>query len=242
MMNRTGQSKTNSSRFLGHGRIALVILLPLLISGCQLVALPVVTAMHVANVMDQKSVGAKADKLWEQQRANVRELQANGDPMGDYLYALGNAQGWIEEVKDPQKIVEIFEKAIAEGSGDAQLALGVYYFVGKVPFPYGSANNSIGLPERDRERGLQLVREGLKSQCSYAQPIVNARSNRACMKYYSAAYDIWPTYRDGLSRQNENGQWETVVSKNPALADEWRKIDEACEVSYNVLLSKRACD
>lgn len=98
--------------FFGIFRIAVVSVFCLLCASCQIIGIPVVTAMHLANVADQSSTSKRAAALWDRQRENVRELQARGDPMGDYLYALGNAQGWIKDTSDPIEIRDLLKRQL----------------------------------------------------------------------------------------------------------------------------------
>jgi hypothetical protein len=136
-------------------------------SACQIAAIPVATAMHVANVADQASIQKRSDKLWAQQRKNVKDLQARGDPMGDYLYALGNAQGWIGDTSDPIKIRDLLEKATKEGSSDAKIVLGTFYLTGVVT-GQDLRSKAIWLPEEvmNAQLGEQLIREGMRVRCT----------------------------------------------------------------------------
>ncbi|NML31740.1 hypothetical protein [Paraburkholderia antibiotica] len=220
--------KKTHCQILVGATISLLLLIS--ISGCQLAGVPVVTAMHVANVADQHAAGKRAEKLWDQQLAEMREMQARGDPMGDYLYALGNAQGWIKDTSDPLKIRDLLAKAAQEGSSDAKIVLGIYYFVGAIPH---QGTRSIWLPDslRDHQHGLQLIREGMQARCTYGEPVVSAYGNRAYLRYISAASRIWPYFRDGQYRKEANGNYITILDKDPRLEKEWRDLDSKCLAS-----------
>jgi hypothetical protein len=213
-------------------RFALAGFLCLLESGCQLAGVPVVTAMHVANVADQNAAHGRAEKLWDQQRSNVRELQSRHDPMGDYLYALGNAQGWIADTSDPIAIRDLFEKAVRNGSSDAKIVLGIFYFSGVVP-GRDSRPYPIRLPkaQQDRAAGVALIQEGIKIRCTYAEPVVDAYSNRTYLRYVSGAAWIWPVYRDGRNDIDAEGHFYSVVAKDPQLEKEWHDLDMQCRAS-----------
>ncbi len=208
------------------------LLLFVSISGCQVAAIPVATAMNLANVADEHTAGNGARILWDQQREYVRQLRAHGDPMGDYLYALGNAQGWIGDTSDPLQIRSLFEKAADEGSNDAKIVLGIFYFNGVVPSSFVGVN-SIRLPDNlvDHQRGLQLIREGMRVRCTYAEPVVSAYANRAYLRYVSAASRIWPNYRDGQYRRNASGSYVTILEKDRRLEKEWHDLDTKCHIS-----------
>ncbi|CAM2198389.1 Sel1 repeat family protein (plasmid) [Paraburkholderia kururiensis] len=147
--------------------------------------------------------------------------------MGDYLYALGNAEGWLNETADPLKIRDLFNKAAQEGSSDAKIVLGIYYLLGAVPSIYP---NSIWLPEAYRNQGvgLQLIRDGMKERCTYAEPVVNAYSDQLRMRYVSAASRVWPAFRDGRSSVDSAGHVYPVIEKNARLEGEWRELDKRC--------------
>ncbi|MGE8162804.1 hypothetical protein ACQKRQ_21900 [Paraburkholderia sp. NPDC080076] len=216
-------------RFWNPVCVAISSLLLMPISGCQLAAIPVVTAMHVANVADQHAVGNRGKKLWDQQVAGMRDMQSRGDPMGDYLYALGNAQGWITDTSDPLQIRDLFERAIAEGSSDAKIILGTFYLTGVVP-GQDLRSKAIWLPDEamDGKLGEQLIREGMKVRCTYVEPVVDAYSNRAYLRYVSGAAWIWPTYRDGRNGIDATGHFYPLIKKDERLAAEWQDLDKQC--------------
>lgn len=200
-------------------------------AGCDILGAPAVTAMHLANVQDRANTGRRAEKLWDQQRQNVRDLQAEGNPMGDYLYALGNLQGWIDDTKDPIKIRDLLEKAAGNGSSDANIVLGIFYFSGVVPDRF--TNTPIKLPKelRDRDLGLRLIREGIAVRCTYAEPAVDVYGNRAYMRYVSGAEWIWLRYRDGVYERDASGHYFATLEKNPGQEKIWHDIDIKCRAS-----------
>jgi TPR repeat protein len=207
-------------------------LLCLLEAGCQVAGVPVVTAMYLANVADQSTTHKRAEKLWDQQRSNVRELQARNDPMGDYLYALGNAQGWIGDTSDPLQIRDLLEKAAKEGSSDAQIMLGSFYLTGVVP-SHILRSHVIWLPHEvmNSQLGERLLREGMQVRCTYAEPVVDAYSNRTYLRYVSGAAWIWPAYRDGRNALDAAGNYYPLLNKDERLAAEWKELDRQCNSS-----------
>ncbi len=198
------------------------------LSGCQLLAAPVAGAMTLANVMDQRSQNRHAKRIWDDERAYVKTLQENGDPLGDYLYAIGNAQGWIKDTRDPKRVVELLQKAADKGSSDAMIMLGFYYFNASIPLDVGVPR----LPESmvDRKLGEQLIRAGIKQRCTYAKPAM--RDDGVYLRYVSAAETMKYTYRDGVTEPDASGVYrEFVVPRNPLLEREWAEMDNLCRAT-----------
>lgn len=188
--------------------------------------------MNLANVADEHAAGNRARVLWDQQREYVRRLQDHGDPMGDYLYALGNAQGWITDTSDPARIRDLLAKAAQEGSSDAHIVLGIFYFSGVVPGrdvrPY-----PVRLPieQQNRELGLDLIHDGIKVRCTYAEPVVDAYSNRTYIRYVSGASWVWPIFRDGRSAIDKAGHFYPLIEKDASREKEWHELDQRCRAS-----------
>lgn len=226
---RLGAVRTSYKRLV-CAAISLALLIS--VSGCQVAAVPVVTAMHVANVADRHAASKRAEKLWDQQLAEIREMQAQGDPMGDYLYALGNIQGWNRDTSDPLQIRDLLAKAAREGSSDAMIVLGIFYFSGALPSAY-FGKSAIWLPEEQRsvERGLELIRAGMRTRCTYAEPVVDSYSNRAYLRYVSAASRVWPVFRDGKNGRDASGNFYPIIEKDPRLEAEWHSLDMKCRDS-----------
>ncbi len=67
------------------------------------------------------------DLLADYQRA-VKSLQAQGDPLGDYLWAKANEDKKVDAPIDPAQIKKMVADAAARGSIDAQLLLAVRHF------------------------------------------------------------------------------------------------------------------
>ena len=80
----------------------------------------------LANRADQSSTRARIKALRAKQVEYLQALQAQGDPLGDYLFALANAEGWIGEnrITDPVRIRDLYRAAAENGSSDAMIALG----------------------------------------------------------------------------------------------------------------------
>lgn len=212
-------------------KLLLISLIVAVTAGCEIFGAPAVTAMHLANVEDQASISRRAEKLWEVHRQHVRVLQASGDPMGDYFYAIGNAHGWIDDAKNPVEIKNLLEKSANAGSSDAQLALGLFYFSGVIPG--GGMSPPVRLPTElmDRTRGLQLIRKGVSSRCTYAVPMIDVYANRAYIRRVSAAGWVWPYFRDGDYERDASGHYVSTLEKDPDQEKVWHDLDLRCGAS-----------
>lgn len=159
-------------------------------------------------------------------RQHIKTLQDQGDPMGDYYYAMANADGWIDEVKDPKAITALFEKAAAKGAMDARILLALQVATSEpVPGRLDYAMSPRGNVEA-WEQGLAKLLPLLQQQC-YARRLV-VDEGRPQVAYYSIAYKVWPRYRDGHSIQNAQREWELRLKKDAHKQEIWQSIDEGC--------------
>src|SRR5690606_29974532 len=96
--------------------LGAVILGSALQSGCAVAD----DALHSVSV-------ARQQRDFDRQTAillkHMKALQAKGDPLGDYYYALANSDGWLREVTEPEAITALFEQVAAKGSMDAKILL-----------------------------------------------------------------------------------------------------------------------
>lgn len=79
-----------------------------LLGGCSVL---VAGTMTLANGLDQSTTQSTVSALRAEQVRDIKALQAAGDPMGDYFFALANAEGWIGEgrVADPLVIMDMYK-------------------------------------------------------------------------------------------------------------------------------------
>jgi hypothetical protein len=208
----------NIRSLMATGALAFLLALPT--AGCM-------APVQVVNAVEQSAAQRDFGRNVAVLRAHIKALQDKGDPLGDYFYALGNSDGWIEDVKEPVAITRLFEKAAAKGSMDAKILLALQEATSEqVP---GQLDDSVG-PRQDLqawEAGLTKLQPLLKDQCYARRLVVTDRRPR--VRYYSIAYKIWPTFRDGKSVKNKQGQWETVIPKTPERQKLWEDIDRKCE-------------
>ncbi|MBY4949552.1 SEL1-like repeat protein [Cupriavidus respiraculi] len=212
-----------------------------LLGGCSVL---VAGTMTLANGLDQSTTQSTVSALRAEQVRDIKALQAAGDPMGDYFFALANAEGWIGEgrVADPLVIMDMYSRAADRGSSDAMIALGLMLFDGRGAPQY---TKGVYLPreKQDWKRGLELVERGMRHRCSYAQPLYSATTSpgRRCVVYRSPAEWIWPDFRDGRYKGDKINGYVPIIEKNKTLEDEWRDRDVMCKISREVRQTERGC-
>lgn len=203
----------------------LILLVTLLQTSCM-------TGARIATKMenaDRQKAYAQNITIFKQ---HIKALQDKGDPSGDYFYALGNSDGWIKDVKDPKEITALFEKAAAKGSMDAKILLALQETTSEaIP---GQLDDGMGPRENLNawESGLAKLLPLLQQQCYVRRLAVGdgilseARPNE---HYYSIAYKIWPTFRDGHHVKNEQGEYVLKVAKDPVRQKVWEDIHRNCK-------------
>lgn len=164
---------------------------------------------------------------------HIKTLQAAGDPLGDYFYALGNSDGWIKDVQGDEAITELFRKAAAKGSMDAKILLALQKATGE-PVP-GKLNEGMA-PNRDLklwEAGLAELLPLLQQQCYVRRLVVGSRDLgtdiRPHVTTYAVAGKIWYYFRDGRHVQDAQGKWVKIVEKDPAREKVWDELDKFCK-------------
>lgn len=200
----------------------LLVLASLLSTGCTLGAKVATDVENAGNKREfEKNIGIL--------RHHIQTLQAKGDPLGDYFYALANSDGWIDDVKDPQAITALFEKAAAKGSMDAKILLALQE-AGDDPKP--GQLDVVFVPRESLkgwESGLAKLLPLLQQQC-YARRLVIGNpvlgEARPQVSYYSIAYAIWPNFRDGYYRRNADGT--KTLLKDPERQKLWETIHRNC--------------
>ena len=213
---------TSITRQLAMAAAALVT--AFLASGCM-------TGAHIAMAVERSQAERDMERGKEQLRQYIQSLQARGDPMGDYYYAMANADGWIKDVQDPKAITALFEQAAAKGVMDAKILLALQLAMGE-PVPgrldYAMVPSQVA---GDWQRGRGQLLPLLKQQC-FARRLV-LEEGRPKAAYYSIAYKIWPKFRDGHYVQNERKEWVAKVTKDPAQLEKWENIDRLCDFPRN---------
>ncbi|MFN3494669.1 MAG: hypothetical protein ACK40L_09195 [Hydrogenophaga sp.] len=206
---------------------ATALLTAFLVSGCM-------TGAHIAMAVERSKAERDMDRGKEQLRQYIKSLQDRGDPMGDYYYAMANADGWIKDVQDPKAVTALFEQAAAKGVMDAKILLALQLAMGE-PVP-GRLDYAM-VPSKvagDWQRGREQLFPLLQQQC-FARRLV-LEEGRPKAAYYSIAYKIWPKYHDGHYVQNERKEWVIQVAKDPGQQQAWESIHRKCQLRRNDFL------
>jgi hypothetical protein len=196
----------------------------------------------VATSLEKAGYSSDIDKSRAVLLHHVKTMQATGDPLGDYFYALGNSDGWIKDVQGDEAITELFRQAAAKGSMDAKILLALQKATGE-PVP-GKLNEGM-VPNKDLrlwEAGLAELQPLLQQQCYVRRLVVGSRDLgtdlRPHVTTYAVAYKIWPTFRDGHHVQGAQGEWIKKVEKNPERHRLWEALEENCKVPADVWLDR----
>lgn len=87
------------------------------------------STIGAANQMDQSRDRQKLSGLLGDHIREVKQMQAQGNPMGDYLWAYANENGLIPDAeKDPERITAMYQAAADKGSADARVKLALRKF------------------------------------------------------------------------------------------------------------------
>jgi hypothetical protein len=114
-----------------------------MLGGCSSV---VQSTIGTANQMDQSRDRQKLSGLLGDHIREVKQMQAQGNPMGDYLWAYANENGLIPDAeKDPERITAMYQAAADKGSVDARVKLALRKF------------REGALPNESKE-GLEMMR------------------------------------------------------------------------------------
>lgn len=211
-------------------RVGLIVLLTALLAGCgALVGTTIVTANNAEISRDHARLGNLVTAYLE----SVKELQAKGDPMGDYLWVRANEDGLVENpIKDPKIIIQMYADAATKGSEDAQIVLAIKRFYEGQPrhFNYGRTPEEMAIKEPVWRDGLGKLERATQQRCYYLKPYIFAPHNKRCLAPRVAADDIWPSFRNGYS-----------YPKDPSLRDYWYDKAIACDASPEFQQALRDC-
>ena len=214
---RTRQRLLNAALALG--------LLTNLVSGCMAPAM-------VATSLEQAGYTRDIDKGRAVLLHHVKTLQAAGDPLGDYFYALGNSDGWIKDVQGDEAITELFRKAAAKGSMDAKILLALQKATSEpVPGKLDKAKGPRGNLDA-WEAGLAELLPLLQQQCYVRRLVIGSgreltTEQRPYVTTYAVAYDVWPEFRDGYFRNNADGS--RTLLKDPVREQLWNGLHKGCK-------------
>lgn len=197
-----------------------------LLGGCMVPAM-------VATSIEKSGYSSDIDKGRAVLLHHVKTLQAAGDPLGDYFYALGNSDGWIKDVHGDEAITELFRQAAAKGSMDAKILLALQKATsrsvpGKLDEGMSPRGNVVAW-----EQGLAELLPLLQQQCYVRRMVVGSSDLstdlRPHVTTYAVAYKIWPTFRDGHHVQGVQGEWIKKVDKDAERHKLWQSLEDNCK-------------
>lgn len=211
-------------------RLFLFLPFAALLAGCGAI---VGTTINTANSISQSVDRSRTKSLIEAHLEWVKQLQARGDPMGDYLWAKANEDGVVANpIKDSGVLKQMYAEAAAKGSVDAQIVLGLKRF-------YQGASNrfSRGGTQAEWDANVPVWQDGLKqieaatqNQCWYYTPYIFPPHNKRCLTPKNIAKEIWPRFRDGFN-----------YPKDTELMNKWKAKREACEADPAYQAARRMC-
>ena len=228
---------TIRSRWAGAAAAGLLILVAALQTGCMA---PATIATQIENAGNDRQLDKGKQVLLQ----HIRTLQAQGDPLGDYFYALGNSDGWIKDVQDPQAITELFRQAAAKGSMDAKILLALQKATsepvpGRLDHSKGPRGNLVAW-----EAGLAELLPLVQQQCYVRRLVIGSGREfstdlRPHVTTYAVAGDIWPKYRDGRHHQRDDGSWVLLIAQDPDRQKLWQRLDEQCRLPEDTWLDMK---
>lgn len=135
------------------------------LAGCAVGEVVVGGTMRAANQIDAARTHSHGNNLLAKHLQTIKDLQAKGDPLGDYMWVAANARGWVDNPElDPEKLRDMYAAAAAKGSSDAMVALGMMYVSGQTT-QQSMAGKRLDDSKLDLEKGLRLVEEGTRERC-----------------------------------------------------------------------------
>lgn len=191
----------------------------LVLAGCTAGEVVVGSAMRAANQIDASQTRSRGNHLLEKHLKMIKDLQAKGDPLGDYWWVVANAKGWVDNPEhDPEKLYAMYQAAAEKGSPDAKVAMGVMLLNGS-PTPNATGGGKpLPRDKRDMRRAIELIEQGTRERCWYWEPIVQTISSENCLRPINAAKIVWPEFRDGY-----------LWPKDEALMNYWKVKRDQCE-------------
>lgn len=203
------------------GRSLLIVAALAALSGC--VAPPNVGAIMSESIRKSEEGATQRGKaLLAQHLKLIEKLRAEGDPMGDYLWAKANEDELIPNaVVEPGALKRLYQAAADKGSIDAQ------HKVGLLTFYEGAVVNGRYSTSTENERkekevkwrnGLEILEKSTAQQCFYWGIALDGMANQHCLLPVVVARWVWPNFRDGFA-----------YPKDAALADAWRERRDECD-------------
>ena len=216
-LRRLNEHKTPARRVLGR---LMGLLLPLWLAGCAVGDAVVGTAISAADKADSAMLRSRGNRLLAEHLKMIDELRAKGDPLGDYLWVVANAEGQVDNPElDPEKLFAMYRAAAENGSTDALVAVGTMLFSGATT-PNGTGKNTKKFPHDrlDMKKGLELIEQGTRERCWYWEPIIQTISSQNCLRPIIPSTWVWGTIDSGYF-------WP----RDEALANYWKRKSLLCK-------------
>lgn len=196
-----------------------ILALVLALTGCALGDAVVGASIGAANRADSAMLRSRGQSLLAKQLLRIEELRAKGDPLGDYLWVVANAEGWVDNPElNPEKLFAMYQGAAAKGSSDAMVAAGLMLFRGSATPNATGRNQPLPDAKMDMRKGLDMIEQGTRERCWYWEPIIQTLRHQNCLRPSIAADKVWPKFRDGFF-------WP----KDAALMNFWKAKSAQCE-------------
>jgi len=156
----------------------------------------VMSSIKAANRAEQISIKRNFSAAVKDHFERIRNLQAKGDPLGDYLWVLAQAEGMTEPpLPTPKELERMYKEAAAKGSTDAMVALGLMHVLGTSSPQRGKAGL---LKDRNWREGLAWLEKGTRERCWYFVPVFDALVGGPPMLRTDSPWGwVWPQFRDG---------------------------------------------
>lgn len=183
-----------------------------------------VTAIINHNIKKDNEQAIQRDGILLTEHLNmIAKLRAEGDPMGDYLWARANEDKFVPNaITDTETLKKMYQTAATKGSLDAANKVGLMTF-NEGGISNAGYSKSTETQKREKEiiwrKGLELLEQSTAKQCYYWGIVLDGMANRRCLKPVVTLNQVWPQFRDGFG-----------YPKDQDLMLKWREKAASCEV------------
>lgn len=202
-------------------RVLLVVASLGALSGC-VAPTNVGTIIHESIRKSEEAATQRGQTLLAQHLKLIDKLRAEGDPMGDYLWAKANEDELVPNaVTETVALLRLYQVAADKGSVDALHKVGLLTFY-EGAIGNGQYRTSTETERKEKEvkwrKGLEILEKSTAQQCFYWGIALDGMANQHCLRPVIVARWVWPNFRDGFA-----------YPKDAALADAWRERRDQCD-------------